>query len=118
MKINITAEEKLQKALDEVQSRCKVRVVTAKDIIETLNGIAVPKSRLNGTKVYWDGAERFPSSYKYTPESTHWTAENVHGRWYVTNIYRYICPNRRTHSGKIEFSEDAKAWILSEASMI
>ena len=117
-KINIAALDKLQAALDEVQKRCSARTVTAKEIADVLNGIKVPKKHLNGTKVHWDGAEKFPNAYRYTPESTHWTAENVNGRWYVTAIYRNTCPNRSTRRGEIEYSEAAKAWILEQASMI
>lgn len=117
-KINITNLEKLQDALNEVQKGCSARIITAKDIVSVLTGIEVPKSRLHGTTVTWDGAESFPGAYKYTPQSTHWLAENVNGRWYVTDIFRCECPNRSTRQGMVYFSDDAKAWIIEQFSMI
>lgn len=118
MKINITSIEKLTKALDKAQDRAKARTITAQDIVDTLNGISVPKSRLNGTKVFWDGAEHFPNAYKYIPMSTHWTADNINGKWYVTDIFRATCPNRKTSQGEITFSDSAKEWILEQASKL
>lgn len=117
-RISITNIEKLQAALDEVQKRCSARTIKAQDIVDVLNEIKVPKKHLDGTKVYWDGAEKFPNAYKYRPESTHWWAENVKGRWYVLGIDRGTCPNRSSRRGEITFSEAAKAWILEQASAI
>lgn len=119
-KINIDNIEKLQTALDEVQARCTARTVTANNIAYILHEIdmSIPKTRLNGTKVHWDGAEKFPHAYKHTPESTHWWAENVNGRWYVTDIRRAACPNRVSRKGTIEYSEAAKAYIIEQNSML
>ena len=116
MKISITNEAKLNAVLDEVQGRSTARTVSAGDIIYRLGKIRVPKSRLHGTTVHYDGAEHFPNAYKYVPESTHWIAENVNGRWYVTDIYRGICPNRKSWDTVITYSESAKQWILEDAS--
>lgn len=118
MKINIANIEKLQAELDKVQDRCTARTVTAQQIVDTLNSISVPKCHLHGTTVHWDGAEKFPNAYKYTPDSTHWRAENVNGRWYITDICRDTCPNRTTRQGRIIFSESAKAWIIERESNI
>lgn len=117
-KINITNVDKLAEAIKVAEGRAKERTVTAEDIICILNKIEVPKSRLNGTVVHYDGGEHFANAYKYAPMSTHWTAENIHGKWYVTDIRRNYCPNRKTRSGYIEFSEAAKEWIIQQASMI
>lgn len=118
MKINITNTEKLTEAIKAAEGKATARTITAKDIVYVLNKINIPKNRLDGTVVHYDGGEHFPSAYKYRPESTHWTAENRNGRWYVTDIRRAYCPNRKTSSGHIEFSEDAKEWIIQQASMI
>lgn len=117
-KININATEKLQAALDEVQKRCTARTVTAKEIADVLNSIKVPKKYLDGTKVFWDGAEPFPNAYKYRPESTHWWAENIKGKWYVLGIERNTCPNKSTRKGVIDYSDAANAWILEKARLL
>ena len=117
MNINVANIEKLTEAIAKAEGRATARTITAQDIIKTLDKIKVPKSRLHGTKVYYDGGQHFPNAYKYRPESTHWMAENKHGKWYVTAICRATCPNR-SNSGSIEFSEEAKAWIVENASKI
>ena len=115
MKINITNIEKLQAELDKVQKKCTARTVTAQEIVDTLNSIAVPKCHLHGTKVRWNGAEKFPHAYNYTPESTHWWAENINGKWYIVDIFRDTCPNRESKRGLISYSQDAKDWIIEQA---
>ena len=118
MKINITNEAKLTEAIKAAEGRATARTVTAKDIVYTLgkigNGIA--KVKLNGTKVHYTGAEHFPSAYKYRPESTHWIAENVKGKWYVTDIFRADCPNRATWNTSVEYSEEAKEALIDKMS--
>lgn len=116
-KIIITNTEKLDAAIKEAEGKATARTVTAKEIVSTLDRIRVPKSRLNGTKVFWDGGQTFPSAYKYRPDSTHWEAENVKGKWYVTSICRATCPNR-SRSGMIQYSDAAKEWLLEQASII
>ena len=115
MKILITNEAKLTETIAAAEGKAKVRTITANDIRNTLEKIKVPKSKLNGTKVHYDGAEHFPRAYKYRPESTHWEAENIKGKWYVTNIFRSTCPNRSTWNAFITYGEEAKAWILDNA---
>ena len=118
MKINITNETKLAEAIKNAEGRATVRTITVHDIKHTLDKIPVPKSKLSGTKVHYDGAEHFPNAYKYKPESTHWYAENINGKWYVTNICRNTCPNRTTWRTSIQYSEDAKKWLIENASYI
>ena len=119
MKININSE-KLAQAIKEAEGKAKARTVTDEDIRYALSKIGenLPKKCLSGTKVFYDGAEHFPSAYKYIPESTHWEAENVNGRWYVTNIYRDRCPNRSESNTRVQFSEEAKMKIIEKASIL
>lgn len=120
MKINITNEEKLTAAIKEAEGRATARTVTANDIIRVLNNVGkgIPKTKLSGTIVHYDGAEHFPNAYKYRPESTHWTAENIKGKWYVTNIARCTCPNRERWNTSITYSEEAKQAILDNVSFV
>ena len=116
MKINIESE-KLSQAIKEAEGKARVRTIGVEDIKYVLNKISkgIPKEKLHGTKVFYDGAERFPNAYKYMPESTHWTAENIKGRWYVVDIFRGKCPNRINNTF-IQYSEEAKKRILENAS--
>ncbi len=124
MKINIEHFEKLEKAIKEAEGRATSRTVTVESIVDILNGIAkkydIPKSKLHGAKLHYDGGEHFPSAcFKCgSPMSTHWTAENVRGKCYITDIKRDYCPSRSTSSGRIEYSDVAKEAILKKASQI
>ena len=118
MKINITNETKVNEAIKKAEGRATARTVTARDIVNQLNKIRVPKSKLSGTVVHYDGAEHFPNAYKYRPESTHWVAENKNGKWYLTDVYRHTCPNRYKWRMGIEFSDVAKQWIIENESYI
>ena len=110
-------DKKMKIAITEAEGRATARTITAAKIATILGNINVPKNRLNGTKVFYDGGEKLPSAYKWMPESTHFVAENISGKWYVTEIARAKCPNRQTR-GRIEYSDAAKAWILENASTI
>lgn len=120
MKINITNKEKLTAAIKEAEGRATARTVTANDITRVLNNIGkgIPKTKLSGTVVHYDGAEYFPNAYKYRPESTHWVAENIKGKWYVTDIHRDTCPNRVRWNTSITYSEEAKQAILDNVSFV
>lgn len=120
MKININNIEKLTVAIKEAEGRATARTVTVDRIKRVLDevGAGIAKAKLNGTKVTYNGAEHFPSAYKYRPESTHWTAENVRGKWYVTYIWRDTCPNRSTWNTEIIYSKEAKEAIIGKRSYI
>ena len=118
MKINLTNNAKVTAAIKEAEGRATARTVSVEDIVKALGKIKVPKSKLNGTVVRWDGAEHFPNAYRYRPESTHWVAENVNGKWYLTNVYRDTCPNRTTWRMQINYSEEAIAWILEHEKYV
>ena len=117
MKINIDNKDKLETAIMEAEGRATARKITADQIQYILHDIeeGIPKAKLHGTKVHYTGAEKFPNAYRYRAESTHWMAENVKGKWYVTNIFRSTCPNRikNTH---VEYSDTAKEAILESMS--
>ena len=120
MKININNIEKLAEAIRTAEGKAKVRTISAEKIVDIINEIGkdIPKKRLSGTTVLYDGAEHFPNAYRYRPESTHFEAENVNGRWYITNIYRGACPNRYKYNTIVSYSDEAKEYILEQASNV
>ena len=117
MKIIITNTEKLATAIKEAEGRATARTITPNKIISTLEDVSrgIPKALLHGTMVEYTGAEHFPNAYKYRPESTHWSAENIKGKWYVTNIFRSVCPNRNDNTW-VRYSDEAKQRIIENAS--
>ena len=117
MKIIINGQhaDKLAKELGKVQSNCKVRILTCENIEDILINVDIklhiPKTAMKGVKLSYTGAENFPKSYKYTPESTHFTAEHNGRFWVVTSVDRKICPNRSGNVG-LMLSDSAKIAIL------
>lgn len=90
------AEAALGDAIREAEGRATARTLTAATIVEAL---AIVEDKLNITKKAMEGivvtadwnAQSFPRAYKYTPESTHFSAVYKAGSWRVTNIWRDRC---------------------------
>lgn len=123
IKINITsktAEAKITSILEDVQARCKARTIDFRDIELALDNvekkIGIPKCRLDGTTVTVDvhGAD-FPSAYKYTPESTIFSAANIKGKWYITSIKRSTT-RRFNQRVACTLSEAAKSAVVERLS--
>lgn len=116
-RINVNDVEKISVAIKEAEGKATARTVSAKNIMRVIDKVSdgIPKAKLHGTKIHYDGAEHFPNAYKYRPESTHWEAENVKGKWYITDIYRATCPNREKNT-HVEYSNEAKERIIENAS--
>ena len=117
MKINIDNTEKLAAAIKEAEGRATARTVEATEIQYILHEIesGIAKKKMSGTRVHYTGSRHFANAYQYKPECTHWIAENINGRWYVTNIYRDTCQKRTTWNTEITYSETAKQAILENA---
>lgn len=121
MRINSDKFDAVNAALDLVQTRARVRKLTALDIARILARVNckldIPKKALKGTCVKYTGAEHFPSAYNGIPESTHFTAEYSGRTWFITSITRDKCPNARTDT-HITLSESAKIAVLDGASRL
>lgn len=94
--IKIENKEKIEKMLNDVQEKSKVRIIYYKDIAAAIekveNQLRLPKKYLNGVKISVDcNAQAFPRSYKYEPISSIFNAENRNGKWYLTDVYRGRC---------------------------
>lgn len=110
---------KLNTAIKEVEgNRVKVRKITAADILDDINHIEkylnITKKSLNGTKVMINHhAQKFPTAYKGIPESTYIYAEFTNNTWYITDIIRYRCGNKKF---SLNLSESAKTEYLNNAA--
>lgn len=113
--INGNHADKLDAALTEVQNRCTDRTLTVSDVERILESasdkLSIPKASLNGTRLAYTGAEKFPSAYKYRPESTHFVAEHNGRFWVIVEIIRRTCPNR-TDNASLHLSDSAKEALL------
>lgn len=118
MKIKVCDKnmDKLNAAIKEAEGKAPARTITAMTIKwavtaveQTLN---IPKKHMEGIRVRCDlHAQKYPNAYKYTPESTQFVLERIHGAWYVTKIERY-----RTGTTEKKFmlglTEDAKKALI------
>lgn len=84
---------KLAAELDGVQSRARVRTVSAEDVSKALDGITarfrIPKTAMEGVRVTVDlNAQKFPNAYNGIPESTFFSAVYSKRAWRVTEVWR------------------------------
>jgi hypothetical protein len=107
--------------LAAVQSRATARTITPADMVNALNSVEkridISKKALDGCRVDIDvNAQTFPRSYKYTAESTQFSAVYMHGGWRVTYIGRDKCksPSRRY---VVDLTDAAKAAIIDRCTM-
>ena len=84
---------KLAAELDEVQSRARVRTVSAEGISKALEKITarfrIPKTVMEGVRVTVDlNAQKFPNAYNGIPRSTFFSAVYSKRAWRVTEVWR------------------------------
>ena len=98
MKINVSATEKIQAAIDNAEGKARVRQITAQTVSEWVQRIErTLEARL--FKADWTGlafwvdehAQSFPGAYKGTPESTQFRLERTASGWFVTEVKRDVC---------------------------
>ena len=116
-RILLSNREKLQAAIQEAEGRATARTITVDDIVRICKAAeaGLTKKALDGTMLYYDGGQQFPNAYKHRPESTHFTAGMVKGKWYVFCIKRDTCPDR-SYNCEILYSEDAREELIRRAS--
>lgn len=108
--------EKINKALDNVQKRCRERLITLEDIYEIKDKMEdylrtySTKKALEGTRIEVDyHAQSFPRCYKGIPMSTQFELIFEGGRWRITLPGRYRCTSRRF---RIHLSEAAQKEVI------
>lgn len=117
--INDHNRNKIEKALDEVQGRCKTRLIDYEDILSELKAVdeqfssVCTKKSFENTEVLIDvNGQSFPNSYKFSPKSTQFRAVYLKGKWRLVYLDRDWC---RAYSQRwdIVLSETAKQSILA-----
>lgn len=117
MKIRLTESnrEKIESLLFSAQKRCTQRILTFNRIAEILDSVdqelSIPKTKMKGVSVVFTGAEKLPTAYRFTPESTHFDAIHDGSHWYITDLHRGVCPNRKGNVSVI-LTEDAKKALV------
>ncbi len=93
-----TIAEPLTAAIKTAEGKATARTLSADGIVSCLifieDELSIPKKAMDGISIQADiFSQKFPSSYKYIPESTHFSAVYHAGVWYITAIWRGICRN-------------------------
>ena len=99
IKINEKNFDKIATAINAVQeSRCEVRTINARDIINMANEAEkhiakfLPiKGDRAGVCFYGGNYGKFPKNYKYIPMGTTYTLERGTQSWYLVNVSRKDC---------------------------
>lgn len=108
------ADTRLNEVLAVEQGRCTARTLSADKIRRILgriqDQISIPAKYLSGVCVEYDGAQKFPSAYKFRPESTYFTATHDGRTWIITSIGRSTCPNRINNT-TVQLTPEAKEKI-------
>lgn len=106
----------LTEAVNDAQTRCAARKVSAQMIVESLcdleRYLGISKSAMDGISVTLDlNAQSFPNAYKGIPESTIVSARYKSGAWRITDISR-----SQTHSPasaiRIEHTDASRAALI------
>lgn len=120
--INEYNRSKIEKALDEVQGRCKTRLINYDDIINELKVVnnqfsnVCTKKAFENTEVLIDvNGQSFPSSYGFSAHSTQFRAVYLKGKWRLMYIGRDFCKSY-AQRWNIYLSETAKQSILETFS--
>ena len=107
--------------LAAVQSRATARTITTADMVDALDTVekrlGISKKALEGCRVDIDvNAQTFPRAYKYTAESTQFSAVYMRGGWRVTSVSREKCngPSRRY---EVRLTDTAKTAIIDRCTM-
>ena len=102
--IKITAgnTSKIQAAIDAVQKLSRVRTINAADVYEAVEAAEKSLKRLLHKKDWTDlqirvdpNAQKFPNAYKHFPESTRFCIERRKTGWFLMDVARKWCSNRR-----------------------
>lgn len=120
--INERNRQKIEKALDEAQGRCKARLITYEDILSELKAVdeqfskVCTKKAFENTGVLIDvNGQVFPKAYEFSAKSTQFRTVYSKGKWRLVYLGRDWC---RTYSQRwnIVLSDTAKQCILETFS--
>ena len=109
----------LTEAIEEAQKRCTARTIDAfivcRNLEEVERRLDLPKRALEGISVTVDpNAQDFPKAYKYTPESTVFSAVYKSGSWKITDVTREKTA-KLFQGTRVTLTEEAKAEVIARA---
>lgn len=113
-------ETKIEAAIKTAEGKATVRRISFADIVTALSDyqkrLNISKRALEGVIVHIDvNAQKFPNAYKFTPESTQFSAVMLKGKWRIYNICRAKCTDVRFYS---HFTAENKTAIIEKLTWI
>lgn len=106
---------KIEELLAFAQNRCTQRLLTFDRMAEILSSVekelSISKAKMKGISITYTGAERFPASYRYSPECTSFDAKHDGKLWHITDIHRMVCPNRNENLS-LTLTDEAKDALI------
>lgn len=107
----------IQKEIDIVQKRTKVRTISAADVLHAADYIykyfGISKNAMIGIRVTVNAhAQKFAKAYKYNPESTLFDVLFKNGYTVLADVYRGTCTNTEYTIGYADLPAVAKEAIL------
>lgn len=114
--------DRIQAILDEVQEKSKARTITFDEMkdaaLRVTRHLDIPTRRMKGVKALIDiNAQRFPSSYKFTPYSTQFEIEHGGSEWRIIRIER-LPMWKSTKTAIITLTADAEAAVIERAEKL
>lgn len=113
--------ERIMAEFAKAQGKATARTIDSyeqlADIIKGVNMrlYGISKKALEGVRIEYTFAQKFPNAYKYRPESTHFVLVYKNGAWQITNIIRHTCPNRvnNGYEYSLYLTDGAKEAVLN-----
>ena len=120
--INEHNKDRIEKALDEVQGRCKTRLIDYYDIVNELKAVDEQFSKVSTKKAFENtevlidvNGQNFPNSYKFSAKSTQFRAVYLKSKWRLVYLDRDFCKSY-AQRWNITLSDTAKESILQTYS--
>ena len=121
-RINKDNGEKLKEAIKEAEGKATARVITVPEILRSIDDLQIKLDTLMkrkdqvGTTAWIDiNAQSFPSAYKYTPESTCFSAKKTSSGWFMIGIKRATCTNKEIILGLSDEQKSAIADYVADS---
>jgi len=118
IEINEKNSSQLTEAIKTAEGKATARTVTPQMMIDKIKSVErrlqyPSKKTMHGLKILATSNEKLPNAYKYTAQGTDYTAENIRGKWYLTDVYRAAV--RITHIDTyITATDEQKAAIMDK----
>jgi hypothetical protein len=118
IKITKSNSEKIQSAIEAVQSRAKIRIISLDHIFARIEYIENYLAHLLYKKDWIDlvfsvdeNAKGFPNSYNGAPESTQYKIKRKSTGWFLEEVVRTFCREKRIKTDLTKKSQELSEFV-------